>query len=620
MPRTLDPSSTDCDSPMIITLQTQMQILTWHLLRRPTRRSSGRGGPVTTTTTLLTTTSPPLLQRPQAGFGSSLHHHSVPFSVLGFDEDEEGDDDDGMDDQDDIIQFETRTGTMMTTDDQGGGGDEDGGGGDGDDVGAMSTIYYELVEGSDGMVDLHYINHQQQPEEMILGLGQSDLEYSEEQLGGGGEHQQQHHIVLPSSSSHHQYHQHNGMASSSNFNQIYATSTSSSSTTSASTAILVSSSSGVKRKGSSSNSGVSVINSNNNNRTMNGEIIGGCSSNSSISARVYPSTSRFATTSKVRRKRPKLLVNLYEESKGYEVGCLFDDNEEGLPTDDESKMSHMSKLIPYSEDELLQCIDREEVPLRHTLPNPGKHQEVVWNGGQVVAQIRDYRRFVERLKNLGGPNKKPCRVPTIKEVLLRPATQSILRDFNTLLEESVRDRESWLSQRQSLEQPDEEGDSDYEYEVDVDASCGVEANTLTHDQRLELEKEFVNRTGGSVCLDPSPVVGLIANRIQFERLKWNVEKSPSWKRRKEEPEDENAGSEFGPIANLLALDKFIRGVKEKVGVLKDKEPFKLPEVVKNHFQITIHVCDLLLLNQNVLYFHCISGYYRLPDSRAPKEF
>src|SRR5687768_13063141 len=54
-------------------------------------------------------------------------------------------------------------------------------------------------------------------------------------------------------------------------------------------------------------------------------------------------------------KRPRLLLNLYDEAVGYEFGAL---------AADEVTVSSLSPLIPYSEDDLLRAVDAEELPSR----------------------------------------------------------------------------------------------------------------------------------------------------------------------------------------------------------------------------------------------------------------
>lgn len=242
-------------------------------------------------------------------------------------------------------------------------------------------------------------------------------------------------------------------------------------------------------------------------------------------------------------KKAKLIVNLYPEEQGYSFAYQ-------VPGSDECSESHS---IPYTERYLLDSIDLEQIPHKMLLKledREGVHLMRYRN--QVVAEIRDYRksipsqapsvpRFVPQTVTSGSSNillngtlsrtnEQNSKKPVVKQVMLRPTTESLLCDFDQIVEKAHEDRGGWNAVlRQSLVSGDlshmsrDGSDSEYEYEVDLEASQNNHCNFLTFEQRLELEKKFVNQTAEPICLDPSPQVGLIANRMQYEKFKWNAE-------------------------------------------------------------------------------------------------
>lgn len=260
------------------------------------------------------------------------------------------------------------------------------------------------------------------------------------------------------------------------------------------------------------------------------------------------------------QKRPKLLINLYETEVGYEFGALLPDHR---------SPSQMSHLIPYSETYLLRALDREEIPtkvLSHLAPI------LRWRRGHLLAQVRDYRRFSSATqvvpnklgaKGRGAGVNSPHQYrvlkrsnPVVTEVVLRPCSASRLTDFESLLSRATKpgrghwkrarigtnsvpnlppsppaikggskflpnNRSRWPS---SSEDENEEDsvleDSDYELELEEGGGGAKESGALSYEQRLELEKEFINKTSGPLCLHPSPKVARIQNRAQFERWVW----------------------------------------------------------------------------------------------------
>lgn len=254
-------------------------------------------------------------------------------------------------------------------------------------------------------------------------------------------------------------------------------------------------------------------------------------------------------------KKAKLIVNLYPEEQGYSFGYH-------VPGSNECSESHP---IPYSERYLLESIDQEQIPHKVLCKLEDKDGVYLMRyRNQVVAEIRDYRKStsfpfdissstssnnshhqpsdnrnnnstVMANGNLssgsGGSDEKK---PIVKQVMLRPTTESLLCDFDMLVEKAHQDRGGWNTVLgQSKVSGDvthllgDGSDSECEYEVDLNASERPTCNYLSYEQRLDLERKFVNKTAGPLCLDPSPEVNLIANGTQYEKYMWNTKELKS---------------------------------------------------------------------------------------------
>lgn len=339
-------------------------------------------------------------------------------------------------------------------------------------------------------------------------------------------------------------------------------------------------------------------------------------------------------------KKAKLVVNLYSEDHGYSFGYC-------VPGSNEWSESH---AIPYSERYLLDSIDAEQIPNKMLCKLEDREGVYLMRyRNQVVAEIRDYRKsmstsYASVTATIGRNNlsvqptpngnlslvngnitenesQKGQKKPVIKQVMLRPTTESLLCDFDMLVEKGLQDRKGWNAVfRQSFGSGDvshlvpDGSDSEYEYEVDLDASQKNNCNSLTYDQRLELEKKFVNETAGPLCLDPSPQVGLIANRMQFEKLKWNTEDMKiAAKRWEENPFKSNKmiissrdGNLNSPSLTEGRLDiepfyNFVMSVKSKRELTSrtfgvDKEVLRLPPIVSG-YTISYIICSVATLNR-----------------------
>uniref|UniRef100_A0A1B6EGG4 Spt20-like SEP domain-containing protein n=1 Tax=Clastoptera arizonana TaxID=38151 RepID=A0A1B6EGG4_9HEMI len=162
-----------------------------------------------------------------------------------------------------------------------------------------------------------------------------------------------------------------------------------------------------------------------------------------------------------------LVLNLYPGNKGYSM-CLKMGRDNVVET----------VKFPYQEDQLLTYIDNEELPAALADLLERSHPEIYYSGC-VIAQIRDYRQTF------------PHYMCDTHHVLLRPSNQSIINDVNMIT-----------------------SDGDW-----------------TSEEKLLLESQLVLATQGPLCLDPSPAVGVMAQRIHHMRHALNTPSLRSTARR-----------------------------------------------------------------------------------------
>ena len=211
-------------------------------------------------------------------------------------------------------------------------------------------------------------------------------------------------------------------------------------------------------------------------------------------------------------RNPVLIVNLYAPKLGYTY-CAY------VPGEGVHPPSH---LIPYCEKYLLDSIDMGVIPTK--LLTKLEERDGIYlikNGNQVISEIRDYRRFPSTSRSK----------PVVRQVILTQSTQSVLADVEVVIEKSLADRRGWKKVRRLKEKErmknnrSESGsgsDSGSETDEEEERLNSKSHDKLTYDERMEIEKSVVNATAGPICLDPSPAVGLITNRLQYSRLKWNT--------------------------------------------------------------------------------------------------
>uniref|UniRef100_A0A182JTP4 Spt20-like SEP domain-containing protein n=1 Tax=Anopheles christyi TaxID=43041 RepID=A0A182JTP4_9DIPT len=207
----------------------------------------------------------------------------------------------------------------------------------------------------------------------------------------------------------------------------------------------------------------------------------------------------------LREQLNTLIVNLYPGNKGYSLAFRLGSQEEGCRNVSKSgaaaNMSGFSSMgtgvgppllssndsltlnasdlnsenlqetirWPYEEEDLLDSIDREELPLVLVDILESKCPALFYCGC-VVAEVRDYRQSF------------PIFTCDTFHVLLKPTNQTLLADVNILTAEG-----EWSAE-----------------------------------DKLALESQLVLATAEPLCLDPNPVVGMMAINQQHRRQLLNT--------------------------------------------------------------------------------------------------
>ena len=172
----------------------------------------------------------------------------------------------------------------------------------------------------------------------------------------------------------------------------------------------------------------------------------------------------------------RLLVTLLPNNEGYSVHVLITGGGGagiGNPQVQEVELFR----LPYEDDDFLSYLDNEELPTS-ILDLLEKAWSELFYSGCVIAEIRDNRRIPASLNNQA--NTEDCAGLT-SHVLLRPTTQSIICDGKLICE-----RSGWT----------------------------------TREERAMVESQLCLATQGPLCLDPNPVVSLMAKKSCVRRQKF----------------------------------------------------------------------------------------------------
>lgn len=132
--------------------------------------------------------------------------------------------------------------------------------------------------------------------------------------------------------------------------------------------------------------------------------------------------------------------------------------------------------LPYEDDYLLDYIDAQELPPTLLDLLDGLNVDLFYSGCLVV-EVRDFRRKTGE----AAGKLNSCEV---QHVLLRPTTQSVICDSNLLAEKSAR--------------------------------------PLSAEERTTLEGRLAQLSSDPLCLDPDPVVAVLARKADVARKKLNA--------------------------------------------------------------------------------------------------
>ena len=174
----------------------------------------------------------------------------------------------------------------------------------------------------------------------------------------------------------------------------------------------------------------------------------------------------------------RLLVTLLPNNEGYSVHILISSGPGGGGGGNSSSSNPGNQQevelfrLPYEDDDFLTYIDNEELPTS-ILDLLEKGWSELFYSGCVIAEIRDNRRIHH------GTNEDLAGLTS--HVLLRPTTQSIICDGKLICE-----RSGWT----------------------------------TREERAMVESQLCLATQGPLCLDPNPVVSLMAKKSCVRRQKF----------------------------------------------------------------------------------------------------
>lgn len=182
-------------------------------------------------------------------------------------------------------------------------------------------------------------------------------------------------------------------------------------------------------------------------------------------------------------KLPHLVLKLFPADQGYTLSLRRAPDRSNVKSSLANGRPMSPSLpetirLPYDQFELLSYIDNEELPpmLLDVLDSNGDTDQFLdfFHHGRLFVEVQDYRRNAYASARKHEP----------RYVMLRPTTQSLLSDLERLAANSAGSKIGWNEQ-----------------------------------EKLELESRLVLSTADPVCLDPSPMVFLSTNEMQFER-KW----------------------------------------------------------------------------------------------------
>ena len=167
----------------------------------------------------------------------------------------------------------------------------------------------------------------------------------------------------------------------------------------------------------------------------------------------------------------RLVITLHPGDEGYSLALH---NQHGGETE--------LARYGYEDTEILECVDSQEIPvLVMDLITDTLDQETadLYHGNCVLCEVRDCRGRAPAVSGAGPRYKSHI-------VLLRPTTQSIICDSLSLARPCQTSQAKWSAE-----------------------------------DRVNLESQLLLASGGPLCLDPSPVVSLIAGKVDHTRKQFS---------------------------------------------------------------------------------------------------
>jgi len=171
-----------------------------------------------------------------------------------------------------------------------------------------------------------------------------------------------------------------------------------------------------------------------------------------------------------------IVINLYPNNDGYSIGIRPPRDSISMEINGISALNTVK--LSYEDDDLLDYIDNEELPpvIADLIESICGHAEQsrLFYCGCVTAEIRDYRTSASIAQEC-------CETHF---VLLKPTNQTVMNDVNNL----------------------------------TSGNCSSSTKqTWTEDEKIALETGIVNATAEPLCLDPSPLVGIMSTNLEYQK-------------------------------------------------------------------------------------------------------
>ncbi len=131
----------------------------------------------------------------------------------------------------------------------------------------------------------------------------------------------------------------------------------------------------------------------------------------------------------------------------------------------------------------------------------------LFDSGCIICEVRDLRRRPQQWQQLQQlPQLSASAITAVADVshvLLKPTTQSIICDSNLIMAANLPPSSS-LQQHKSSKLSAASGRG---------VSAAANLSQWSAEERAALEGQLAMRAGEPLCLDPSPVVSLVARKV-----------------------------------------------------------------------------------------------------------